>query len=437
LLAEYLTNGSEIAFRELVERYTDLVYSTALRLVDGDIHRAEDVTQTVFVDLARLARKFPPEIMLGGWLHRHTCFVAAEALRTERRRQARERQAVEMNTLEDHSEANFAQVAPVLDEAINQLPPEDQSAIVLRFFERLDFPSVGEALGSTEEAARKRVNRALDKLHDLLTARGVTLSAAALGTALAARAVEAAPAEVVASAAQAALASATAGHGSTLTFLKAMTASKVGLGLASAVVLAGAVWLAWSLWGPPKLPPLALNGTWTRLDKPQPLGHIRGLGAFALDPDGQLYVSDWEEGWRIQKRDRDGRWSLVASAGQSPGGFTVADRAERATIRAASTSPMRTTSRNETGRAIGRPWRQRVRNLGKSPILAPSLWITQETCTCATGMESSCANLVESGFGCPVRAILGISPSTAKGISTWSTHSPTGSGSVMQRGSGA
>jgi RNA polymerase sigma factor (sigma-70 family) len=238
LLADYLNHGSESAFRELVMRHTDLVYSTALRLVEGDTHRAEDVVQTVFTDLTRQARKLSGETMLGGWLYRATCFVAARAMRTERRRQAHERQAVEMNAQEDHSEANFAQIAPVLDEAMNQLSAEDQSAILLRFFERLDFPSVGEALGSMEEAARKRVNRALDKLHDLLTARGVTLSAAALGTALAAQAVEAAPAAVAAGAAQAALASAAAGHGTALTFLKGTTASKLGLSMASVVGIA-------------------------------------------------------------------------------------------------------------------------------------------------------------------------------------------------------
>jgi hypothetical protein len=207
------------------------------------------------------------------------------------------------------------------DLAINQLPPEDQSAILLRFFERLDFPSVGEALGSTEEAARKRVNRALDKLHDLLTARGVTLSAAALGTALAAKTVEAAPAAVVAGAAQAALASAT-GHGTALTFLKGMTASRMGFSMISAVVLAGASWLALSSWWPAKPPPLALNGTWARLNQPQPLGSIdSSLPCFTLDSDEQLYVADDEEGGRIQKRDRNGNWTLVASARQTTGGF--------------------------------------------------------------------------------------------------------------------
>ena len=70
LLAEYVQTGSDAAFRELVIRYVDLVYSTALRLVGGDKHRAEDVAQTVFVNLARVARTLPKEVKLGGWLHR-------------------------------------------------------------------------------------------------------------------------------------------------------------------------------------------------------------------------------------------------------------------------------------------------------------------------------------------------------------------------------
>jgi len=86
LLADYRQHGSDTAFRELVNRFLGLVYSTALRLVGGDAHRAEDVTQTVFVDLARQARTLPAEVRLGGWLHRHTCFVAANTMRGERRR---------------------------------------------------------------------------------------------------------------------------------------------------------------------------------------------------------------------------------------------------------------------------------------------------------------------------------------------------------------
>ena len=125
LLAEYRRNGSDAAFQELVARYVDLVFSTALRLVEGDTHRAEDVTQTVFVDLARKARMLPEDVRLGGWLHRDACLVAGHTLRGERRRQTRERQAVEMNALQNHSEADFTQVAPLLDEAINELGETD------------------------------------------------------------------------------------------------------------------------------------------------------------------------------------------------------------------------------------------------------------------------------------------------------------------------
>src|SRR5271154_5141213 len=102
LVADYVKHGSEAAFRELAARYLDLVYSTAVRLTGGDTHLAEDVTQTVFVDLARLAKGLSSDVRLGGWLHRHTCFVAAKTLRAERRRQAREQQAVAMNALTDH-----------------------------------------------------------------------------------------------------------------------------------------------------------------------------------------------------------------------------------------------------------------------------------------------------------------------------------------------
>jgi len=205
LLAEYATNGSEEAFRELVTRYVNLVYSTALRLVSGDSQLAEDVTPTVVISLARKGRALSSGVMLGGWLHRDTCFVAAKTMRSERRRKSRERYSVEMNTWQDHSGSDLMQVAPILDEAIDQLGAEDRIAILLRFFEQLDFRSVGEVLGSNEDAARMRVNRALEKLHSLLKHRGVSLSVAALGTALATEAVTAAPVGLAATITAAAL----------------------------------------------------------------------------------------------------------------------------------------------------------------------------------------------------------------------------------------
>jgi RNA polymerase sigma factor (sigma-70 family) len=238
LLVEFVNSGSEAAFRELVARYLDLVYSTAVRLAGGDMHMAEDVAQTVFVDLTRLAKNLSGEIRLGGWLHRHTCFVAAKTLRGERRRQFRERQAVEMNALPDHSQARLAEVAPILDEAINQLGAADRAAVLLRFYERLDFRSVGEALGTNEAAAQKRVSRALEKLHVLLKRRGVTLSAAALGSALTVEAVKAAPAGLAASISGTAVAGAAAGTANTLTLLKIMAATKFKTGLVAAVIVA-------------------------------------------------------------------------------------------------------------------------------------------------------------------------------------------------------
>jgi RNA polymerase sigma factor (sigma-70 family) len=238
LLAEYVRNGSEEAFRELVTRYLALVYSTAIRLVGGDTHLAEDVAQTVFVDLARKARTLPGDVMVGGWLHRDTCFVASKTMRSERRRQSRERHAVEMNSSQDHSESSLMQVAPILDEAINRLGAKDRTAILLRFFEQRDFRSVGEALGSTEDAARMRVTRALEKLHSLLKHRGVTFSVAALGTVLTAEAVTAAPAGLAVTISSVALASAAAGTGITLSLLKAMTMTKFQVGIIGAIVVA-------------------------------------------------------------------------------------------------------------------------------------------------------------------------------------------------------
>src|SRR5688572_29351884 len=245
-LAEYAQTGSEAAFREVVERYVNLVYSAAIRLVNGDTHLAEDVTQKVFADLAGMARKISRDVKLGGWLHRHTCFVANNTMRGERRRQLRERSAVEMNSMEDHSEENLALIAPVLDEAINELGAEDRDAIMLRFFEQKDFRTVGEALGSNEDAARKRVDRALDKLHGLLTRRGVVLSATALTSTLASQAVTAAPAGLALSISTAAVASATAGGGTAaLTLIELMAKAKIGI--AAAVVVAVAIPVAMSV----------------------------------------------------------------------------------------------------------------------------------------------------------------------------------------------
>ena len=243
LLAEFARTHSESAFRELVSRYLNLVYSTALRLVDGDEHRARDVAQVVFADLARKAGELAPEIMLGGWLHRHACFVATNTMRGERRRLAREREAVEMNALHEAAEPDFARLAPLLDETINQLEEADRTAILLRFFEQKDFRAVGQSLASSEDAARMRVNRALDKLRDLLAQRGIRTTASALGVVISAQAIQAAPAGLAAAITTTVLAGSavtTTTLLATTTKTIAMTTLQKSLLLATFAVLTGA-----------------------------------------------------------------------------------------------------------------------------------------------------------------------------------------------------
>ena len=211
LLGAYARERSESAFGELVARHIDFVYSTALRVVNGDSHLAQDVAQTVFIHLARKAGSLPDDVALPGWLHRLTCYTATKAVRAERRRQSREQTAMEMRALDDNTRPEWEQVAPYLDESLNRLNSADRDALVLRFLKQQDLRAVGVALGISDDAAQKRVDRALEKLHVLLKHRGATLSAAALGTALATEAVTAAPAGLAASVAGAALASAAAG----------------------------------------------------------------------------------------------------------------------------------------------------------------------------------------------------------------------------------
>ena len=240
LLREYTEARSEASFGELVTRHIDLVYSAALRVAGGDRHLAEDVTQVVFMDLARKARGLPRNVLLAGWLHRHTCYTVAKAVRTERRRKARERIAMEMRALDDNTEPPWERIAPHLDEGLNQLSASDRDAIVLRFLKRQDFRAVGAALGISEDAAQKRVSRALDKLRGVLSRRGVALTATAVASALAAEAVTAAPAALAVSVTAASLA-ATTGTGTALTLLKFMAMTKFKAGLTGALVIASVV----------------------------------------------------------------------------------------------------------------------------------------------------------------------------------------------------
>ena len=196
LLRRYAETGSEDAFTELVRRHVDLVYSAALRQVNGDAHLAQDVAQSVFTDLARKAAPLARRPALTGWLYTSTHFAAAKAVRTEHRRQAREQEAHTMQALlhDPEPDVDWDKLRSVLDEAMHRLSEDDREAILLRFFENRPLAEVGAELGVGENAARMRVERALEKLRVQLVRRGVTTPAAVLATTIAAHAVQAAPA---------------------------------------------------------------------------------------------------------------------------------------------------------------------------------------------------------------------------------------------------
>lgn len=187
LLRCYLEQKSETAFTELVRRHLGLVYSTALRRVGGDAQLAEDVAQKVFSDLARKAASLTEHASLAGWLHVIAHVASAAVVRSERRRRVREAEAHVMQTTvaAAPSDSDWTHLRLVIDGAIIALKAQDRTAIAFRFFAQRSFAEVGTALRLTEDAARKRVDRALDKLRATLERRGVTSTATALALTMA------------------------------------------------------------------------------------------------------------------------------------------------------------------------------------------------------------------------------------------------------------
>lgn len=241
LLQRYAESRCEGSFTELVKRYVDLVYSAALRQVGGDAHLAHDVTQSVFIDLARKAGSLSGRTVLAGWLYTSAHYAAAKGVRSEQRWHAREQEANSMREISDESAADpsWEELRPVIDEAMHELNQGERDAVLLRFFEKRQLGEVGAKLGVSEDAARKRVDRAVEKLRGLLARRGVTSTSTALVVILGANTVAAAPAGMAASIAGAAIASTAVGTGGTLTILKIMAMSKLKVGLIGAVVVAG------------------------------------------------------------------------------------------------------------------------------------------------------------------------------------------------------
>jgi RNA polymerase sigma factor (sigma-70 family) len=196
LLRAYAERGAEAAFAEIVARHTDLVYSAAVRQVySPDL--ARDVTQSVFTDLARKARevsfKLSPEASLVGWLYRGTQFAARDLYRNETRRTQRERQAMEQVHPASETPPDWEQLRPALDDAMSELDDNDRDAVLLRYFKNHDLRTVGATLGISDDAAQKRVSRAVERLREFFAKRGVTVGASGLAVVISANAVQAAP----------------------------------------------------------------------------------------------------------------------------------------------------------------------------------------------------------------------------------------------------
>jgi RNA polymerase sigma factor (sigma-70 family) len=240
LLRQYVSARCESAFAELVQRHVDLVYAAAVRELAGDTAQAEDLSQAVFLELARKGPRLLKHPTLAGWLYTSVRLVAANQRRADARRRLREQSSMNEWPVPDSPEAGWSQIRPWLDDAVHELSEKDRAAVALRFFEERSLKEISQNLGVSENAARMRVDRALDKLREGLARRGIHSTASGLAAALAVGAISPAPSTLAATIATATLAAAATPLSATLLI---MTPLKIGL--ASALLVAGLATPVW------------------------------------------------------------------------------------------------------------------------------------------------------------------------------------------------
>jgi RNA polymerase sigma factor (sigma-70 family) len=219
LLRQYVRENSEEAFAALVTRHVNMVYSVALRKT-GNSAAAEEITQAVFVILTKKADQLSRHAALSGWLYQVARLTAANFLRTEIRRARREQEAY-MQSLSNQTESEiWLQIMPLLEDAMGRLGEKDRNALALRFFEGKSFQEIGDAFGASENAAKKRVAYALEKLRKYFSKRGVSSTTAIIVGTISANSVQAAPVTLAKSVTAVAIAKGAAASTSTLTLIK-------------------------------------------------------------------------------------------------------------------------------------------------------------------------------------------------------------------------